>query len=350
MIVTLVILASMLVLAATFKQPFLNKRQPTHHLQQKRNVFRVQPLHAAEIRIKIHGTSNAYTTLRQHDVVLYAIQSDTHSRALGVYRGDQILPLCNHEAWSVNFYVDPNQEAIPVDRLKNSGDLLRVVSSDKSGESYYVEEYIDSDVYIPLHDPNAPPKATLSTESTYTVVADISSEIEPLTEAENALVAMQKFIDSVKKGRQDGQLQQPQAAPVSATAKSDGSLVKVSTSPAQALNPVMSEAIVANGMVFVSGCVGVPKGESAPVEGGVQEQMRQALTNLQSVVSAAGAELKDVCKITIFLRDLDDIGAVNSVFLEFFTGATKPARTTVEVSRLPYGSQVEIDAIATIKQ
>ncbi|KAJ2917852.1 hypothetical protein MD484_g2533, partial [Candolleomyces efflorescens] len=84
------------------------------------------------------------------------------------------------------------------------------------------------------------------------------------------------------------------------------------------------------------------------VEGGVEAQAEQALKNLKAVVEAGGAELGKVVKTTVFLKSMDDFVAVNGVYAKFF-GNHKPARSAVEVARLPKDVLVEVEAIVSLK-
>jgi 2-iminobutanoate/2-iminopropanoate deaminase len=81
------------------------------------------------------------------------------------------------------------------------------------------------------------------------------------------------------------------------------------------------------------------------VPGGIEEQTRRTLANLGAVVEASGSKLSDVVKTTVFLKNLGDFAKMNEVYAGFF-GAHRPARSTVEVSNLPKGALIEIDAIA----
>ncbi|KAG8691364.1 hypothetical protein FRC11_004690 [Ceratobasidium sp. 423] len=81
------------------------------------------------------------------------------------------------------------------------------------------------------------------------------------------------------------------------------------------------------------------------VEGGIKEQTAQVLANLKSVVTASGSDVSKVIKTTVFLKDMNNFAAMNEVYAEFF-GEHKPARTTVEVSRLPKDVLVEIECVA----
>jgi 2-iminobutanoate/2-iminopropanoate deaminase len=83
------------------------------------------------------------------------------------------------------------------------------------------------------------------------------------------------------------------------------------------------------------------------VEGGIEAQTRQALTNLSAVLKAAGTSLANVVKTTVFLADIGEFQAMNGVYAEFFGGAP-PARSAVQVAALPLGARVEIEAMAVL--
>jgi 2-iminobutanoate/2-iminopropanoate deaminase len=108
-----------------------------------------------------------------------------------------------------------------------------------------------------------------------------------------------------------------------------------------------SQAISAGGLVFTAGQLGL-KPDGTMVEGGVEAQTRQAILNLRAILQAAGSSLDAIAKTTIFLQDLEDFGAVNTVYAEFF-GESAPARSTVQVARLPKDGLVEIEAIAVLE-
>lgn len=111
----------------------------------------------------------------------------------------------------------------------------------------------------------------------------------------------------------------------------------------QAIGPY-SQAITLDNLVFCSGQIPLtPAGTLA--EGDITAQTRQVLTNLQAVLQAAGSSLGNVLKTTVFLADMNEFAAMNAVYAEFFA-SEPPARSTVQVSRLPRDVRVEIEAIA----
>lgn len=115
---------------------------------------------------------------------------------------------------------------------------------------------------------------------------------------------------------------------------------------AQAIGPY-SQAIKAGGFIFTSGQIALkPDGEF--VAGGVEAQARQVLQNLAAILKEAGATLQDAVKTTIFLADMGDFAAVNEIYAAAF-GAHKPARSTVQVAKLPKGALVEIEVIALVR-
>ena len=113
-----------------------------------------------------------------------------------------------------------------------------------------------------------------------------------------------------------------------------------------------SQAVKAGGFVFVSGCIGYDIRTGRLADGGLESEVRQALDNLRSVVEESGGSLSRVCKTTIMMRDLAHFSLVNQIYSEYFnleSGATAlPARSTFEVSFLPLGADIEIEAICLI--
>jgi len=108
-----------------------------------------------------------------------------------------------------------------------------------------------------------------------------------------------------------------------------------------------SQAIRANGLVFLSGQIPLDPKTQQLVEGDVAVQTERVLENLKGVVEAAGSSLQHVVKTTVFLADMNDFSAMNEVYARYFKNHP-PARSTVEVSRLPKNARVEIDLIALL--
>ncbi len=112
----------------------------------------------------------------------------------------------------------------------------------------------------------------------------------------------------------------------------------------QAIGPY-SQAIRANGFVFVSGQVAIDPATQQVLDGDVAVQTDRVLKNLSAILKAAGSGLEKVVRSTVFLKNMGDFAAMNEVYGRYFT-ATPPARSTVEVARLPKDVLVEIDVIA----
>ena len=119
----------------------------------------------------------------------------------------------------------------------------------------------------------------------------------------------------------------------------------ISTDRAPAAVGPYSQAVARNGLIYTAGQIGLDPATGTLVEGGIQAQARQALTNLQAILEAAGAGLGDVLKTTVFLQDIGDFQAMNQVYASFF-GSDPPARSVVQVAALPLGARVEIEVVA----
>ena len=113
----------------------------------------------------------------------------------------------------------------------------------------------------------------------------------------------------------------------------------------EAIGPY-SQAIIAAPFVFCSGQIGIDPATNALVDG-VEKQTKQSLANMEAILVRAGFSPSKVAKTTIFLKSMDDFGAVNKIYGDFF-GSHRPARSTVEVSNLPKGALVEIECIAVL--
>lgn len=109
-----------------------------------------------------------------------------------------------------------------------------------------------------------------------------------------------------------------------------------------------SQAIVAGDFVFVSGQIPIDPKTGQLLSGSVGEETRQSIKNIAAILETAGASLAQVVKTTVYLKDMNDFEAMNSVYAEFFA-ELKPARATVQVAKLPKDVRVEIDAIAHLK-
>jgi 2-iminobutanoate/2-iminopropanoate deaminase len=110
-----------------------------------------------------------------------------------------------------------------------------------------------------------------------------------------------------------------------------------------------SQAIRSNGFVFVSGQVAIDPANQQVIQGDVAAQTERVMKNLSAILDAAGSGLEQVVKSTVFLKNMGDFGAMNEVYGRYFSSAP-PARSTVEVARLPKDVLVEIDVIATLRK
>ncbi|MBV8080309.1 MAG: reactive intermediate/imine deaminase [Actinobacteria bacterium] len=122
-------------------------------------------------------------------------------------------------------------------------------------------------------------------------------------------------------------------------------VVRTEAAPAPFQGAPYSQAIKANGFLFVSGQLALRPGEQGLVPGGVAEQTEQVFANLRAILEAAGSGLDRVVKTTVFLQSLGDFAAMNEVYARHI-GDAPPARSTVEVAKLPSGALVEIEAVA----
>lgn len=129
--------------------------------------------------------------------------------------------------------------------------------------------------------------------------------------------------------------------------KGEQTMKKVETTKApQAIGPY-SQGIIVNNMFYSSGQIPLtPEGEM--VKGDIQAQTHQVFQNLKAVLEAAGASLDTVVKTTVFLKSMDDFAAMNEVYSQYFPNH-KPARSCVEVARLPKDALVEIEVVALVR-
>lgn len=119
----------------------------------------------------------------------------------------------------------------------------------------------------------------------------------------------------------------------------------ISTDKAPAAIGPYSQAIEVNGMVFTSGVIPVNPA-TGEIPEGVEAQAEQAFSNMAALLQAAGTNIEAVIKTTVFIKEMNDFGKINEVYAKYFTG-TFPARSCVEVARLPKDVLLEVEAIAT---
>ena len=119
----------------------------------------------------------------------------------------------------------------------------------------------------------------------------------------------------------------------------------ISTDKAPAAIGPYSQAIEVNGMVYTSGVIPVNPA-TGEIPSGVEAQAEQAFSNMAALLEAAGTDMASVVKTTVFIKEMNDFAKINEIYAKYFTG-TFPARSCVEVARLPKDVLLEVDAIAT---
>ncbi|HEU5372323.1 MAG TPA: RidA family protein [Gaiellaceae bacterium] len=124
-------------------------------------------------------------------------------------------------------------------------------------------------------------------------------------------------------------------------------VVRTEAAPAPFQGAPYSQAIEANGFVFVSGQLSLRPGGKELSAGDIGSQTEQVFANLRAILEAAGTSLDNLVKTTVFLQNLDDFAGMNEVYSKH-VGERPPARSTVEVAKLPSGALVEIEAIAVV--
>ena len=124
-------------------------------------------------------------------------------------------------------------------------------------------------------------------------------------------------------------------------------IVRTEAAPAPFQGAPYSQAIRANGFVFVSGQLSLRPGDKQLSAGDIGSQTEQVFANLRAILEAAGTSLDNLVKTTVFLQNLDDFAGMNEVYSKH-VGERPPARSTVEVAKLPSGALVEIEAIALV--
>ena len=122
---------------------------------------------------------------------------------------------------------------------------------------------------------------------------------------------------------------------------------KISTDKAPSAIGPYSQGLIANGFLFTAGQIPLDPASGKMIEGGIVEQTERVMQNLQEVLRAAGTTWNDVVKTTVYLHDLSHFPTVNEIYGKWL-GDARPARSTVQVTALPRGALVEIDAIALV--
>jgi 2-iminobutanoate/2-iminopropanoate deaminase len=113
-------------------------------------------------------------------------------------------------------------------------------------------------------------------------------------------------------------------------------------------NGIFSPAIITGDLVYTSGQIGIDSKTGQIVEGGIEAQTEQVFRNLEVVLAAAGSSIEHVVKATVFLADINDYNTMNELYKKHFKG-DPPARSTVQVARLPRDAKIEIEVVAVVK-
>jgi 2-iminobutanoate/2-iminopropanoate deaminase len=121
--------------------------------------------------------------------------------------------------------------------------------------------------------------------------------------------------------------------------------IKTNDAP-QAIGPY-NQGIISGKFLFLSGQIPL-KSDGSPVGESIEEQTRQCLSNIENILKEAGVDKNSIVKTTLFITDMDEFAKINEVYADFFKGSVFPARSTVEVSRLPKNVKIEIEAIAEL--
>jgi 2-iminobutanoate/2-iminopropanoate deaminase len=138
-------------------------------------------------------------------------------------------------------------------------------------------------------------------------------------------------------------------APAAARTQSPRRVVVKTDRAPQAIGPYSQGIVAAGELVYTSGQIGFDPKTGEMVRGGIEAQTEQTLRNLAAVLEAAGSDMSHVLKTTVFLADMNDFAAMNEVYRRHFKDAP-PARSTVQVARLPRDARIEIEAVALIKR
>jgi len=122
----------------------------------------------------------------------------------------------------------------------------------------------------------------------------------------------------------------------------------ITTNKAPAPVGPYNQAVRSGGFVFTAGQIPIDPKTGSLITGSIEEQTRCVIENLKALVDAAGSSLDRVVKTTVFLRDMNDFPRMNAIYADYFPAASAPARSTVQVARLPKDVAVEIEAVAEV--
>ena len=109
-----------------------------------------------------------------------------------------------------------------------------------------------------------------------------------------------------------------------------------------------NQAVVINNLIYTAGQIAIDSKSGVVIDGGITEQTKLVLDYVKAILKEAGSSLKNVVKATVFLKNMNDFQAMNAVYSQYFEAATAPARSTIEVARLPKDVLVEIEVVASL--
>lgn len=221
-----------------------------------------------------------------------------------------------------------------IEKLKKENKLLRVISSDRVGDHYMIDEYIDNDVYIPVRNEQTN-KMTVSNNANSSGNNNDNDDSgdgdkEALLQAklDAALLKIQLLETKLKLNKK----------------------TKTSCDSAPAAIGPYSQAVKYDKFLYLSGCLGVDPRTSQLVDGTVENQCKTALANMKNIIDSSGCTVDNIVKTTIYLTNLAAFHSVNSIYSDFFldnsnTESPLPARTTIGINALPLNALIEIEAI-----
>ncbi len=216
-----------------------------------------------------------------------------------------------------------------IEQLKKENKLLRVISSDRIGDHYMIDEYIDNDVYIPIRNEQNNVKNDNNNDSDDSTDDNSNNNVVLLQAKLDAALLKIKLLETKLNMNKKVQV--------------------VSTSAPAAIGPY-SQAIKYDKFLYLSGCLGVDPSTSKLVDETVENQCRMALSNMKNIIDSSGSSVNDIVKTTIYLTDLSTFQSVNNIYKDFFQvhcniETPLPARTTIGINSLPLNALIEIEAV-----
>ena len=312
----------------------------------------------------IQGTKNAYTTVRENDIITYELEDPENENSpygIGIYMEDgRLLPMCCRDKFREEFFVDHTRPPEDAEKLKRAGRLLRMISADRNSakQCFVITEWVDSSYFVPVVSPDdlsyeeAQALRTRTKEEPQQTLSSINADNADDTNSDADIVAARLKVARLELALLEAR------QPTVAVAVQGAPVVKAISTPDApfALGPY-SQAIVTppgSRLAFISGCVALDPTAQAPqplVPGGLAPQTRRALASLKAIVLASNGALHNICKVSIFLADMDDYKEVNALYEQWWKDTSvsvMPARAVFAVANLPANALVEVDAIVAI--